>query len=414
MEMMDYAEEMNKSNSKFCVAWLPDGNSFLVRDPAEFTRSVIPKFFKQSKFQSFARKLYRWGFRQFTSKDVDGTSAPLDAVAFSAPCFKRDAKHELINMKSNPSSEKKRKTTGNDLQGRVCFISTKKNGSDNGDGSSTNGSPGRSKRQKTRESSISPVSDDSYLKEGKISAADANNEDNHQACASNYASINYSNMKPAATLTATSTTESNVSSVNAPNSTFNQNQAANQSANNSQPNAALQALLNKIVANNGYHLHQQQHQTNLNDQHVRHISQQFQQSQGKSHFQIVGSALNSTQTNILAHQAMSLNREALFRQVMASGGVKPSPQTAHAPVAAVPPATVNMTHNSQSNPNQVQQNMSLLANWLGQNMTAQVANNMSVQAALARAQVNNPAVSQNNQDLSSALVLLARYLSGQR
>mmetsp|Transcript_24684 Transcript_24684/g.47369 ORF Transcript_24684/g.47369 Transcript_24684/m.47369 type:complete len:497 (+) Transcript_24684:94-1584(+) len=119
MEMMDYCDEMNskraEDSDKFCVTWLPDGKSFLVRDPTEFARTIIPKFFKPSKFTSFARRLYRWGFRQFTSLDTDGTAPPLDAVAFSAPYFSRDAKHELIKMKNGGGrgSEKKTKMTGN-------------------------------------------------------------------------------------------------------------------------------------------------------------------------------------------------------------------------------------------------------------------------------------------------------------
>ncbi|KAL7460858.1 hypothetical protein ACHAXS_001294 [Conticribra weissflogii] len=115
MEMMEYCDEMNshtEGSVKFCVTWLPGGKSFLVRDPTEFARTIIPKFFKPSKFTSFARKLYRWGFRQFTSLDTDGTTPPLDAVAFSAPFFSRDAKHLLRKMKSGGRrSEKKPKMT---------------------------------------------------------------------------------------------------------------------------------------------------------------------------------------------------------------------------------------------------------------------------------------------------------------
>jgi HSF-type DNA-binding len=60
MKLMRYAE---KQGDDFCVAWMDDGKSFIIRKPDEFTRTVVPKFFKATKFSSFTRKLYRWGFR---------------------------------------------------------------------------------------------------------------------------------------------------------------------------------------------------------------------------------------------------------------------------------------------------------------------------------------------------------------
>lgn len=56
---MRYAEEQGDSEG-FCVAWLDDGKSFIIRKPDDFTRNVVPKFFKPTKFSSFTRKLYRW------------------------------------------------------------------------------------------------------------------------------------------------------------------------------------------------------------------------------------------------------------------------------------------------------------------------------------------------------------------
>ena len=38
------------------------GFSFAVIDPAAFTKKVLPTLFKTAKFDSFQRKLYRWGF----------------------------------------------------------------------------------------------------------------------------------------------------------------------------------------------------------------------------------------------------------------------------------------------------------------------------------------------------------------
>lgn len=37
------------------ACWSDDGETFVVKDPAKFERSIIPQFFKHSKFSSFVR-----------------------------------------------------------------------------------------------------------------------------------------------------------------------------------------------------------------------------------------------------------------------------------------------------------------------------------------------------------------------
>lgn len=62
MSMLDYAEDMKakcQDPDSFCMAWLPAGKSFIVRDPSACADTIIPLFFKQAKFSSFTRKLYR-------------------------------------------------------------------------------------------------------------------------------------------------------------------------------------------------------------------------------------------------------------------------------------------------------------------------------------------------------------------
>ena len=66
MSMLDYAEEMKRKcvekgedPEKCCLTWMPDGESFLVRDPTACAQNVFPMFFKMAKFTSITRKLYR-------------------------------------------------------------------------------------------------------------------------------------------------------------------------------------------------------------------------------------------------------------------------------------------------------------------------------------------------------------------
>ena len=56
MNLMKYVEEKNKVEKEFCISWLPEGKAFVIYNIKEFTNSVVPKFFKASKFCSFTRK----------------------------------------------------------------------------------------------------------------------------------------------------------------------------------------------------------------------------------------------------------------------------------------------------------------------------------------------------------------------
>ena len=93
MNLMKFAEAQNEEN--YCVTWLEDGKSFIIRNPDEFTRKVLPKFFKATKFSSFTRKLYRWGFRQ-----VNRGIGPDDPIIFGNEFFQRDAEELMTKMRS--------------------------------------------------------------------------------------------------------------------------------------------------------------------------------------------------------------------------------------------------------------------------------------------------------------------------
>jgi hypothetical protein len=93
MSLMQFAEKQNEE--EFCVAWLADGQSFVIRHPDEFTRKVLPKYFKATKFSSFTRKLYRWGFRQ-----VNRGIGPDDPIIFGNEFFQREKAELMAKMRS--------------------------------------------------------------------------------------------------------------------------------------------------------------------------------------------------------------------------------------------------------------------------------------------------------------------------
>mmetsp|Transcript_4202 Transcript_4202/g.10704 ORF Transcript_4202/g.10704 Transcript_4202/m.10704 type:complete len:526 (+) Transcript_4202:123-1700(+) len=55
------------------VQWLPDGSGFVIRDQRGFEQQVLPRYFDSPCFfQSFVRRLYRWGFKQL-DKSIAGS-----------------------------------------------------------------------------------------------------------------------------------------------------------------------------------------------------------------------------------------------------------------------------------------------------------------------------------------------------
>lgn len=95
MNLMKYVEDRNKTDKDFCISWLPEGKAFVIYNIKEFTNSVIPKFFKASKFCSFTRKLYRWGFRQ-----LNRGIGPDEPIIFGNEFFQRDDADLMVNMRS--------------------------------------------------------------------------------------------------------------------------------------------------------------------------------------------------------------------------------------------------------------------------------------------------------------------------
>lgn len=51
------------------VCWAPGGDSFVVKDMNEFTKSILPRMFKHSNFASFVRQLNKYDFHKVKNTD---------------------------------------------------------------------------------------------------------------------------------------------------------------------------------------------------------------------------------------------------------------------------------------------------------------------------------------------------------
>lgn len=46
------------------ISWLPSGHAFCILNQQSFIKHILPQFFREAKFESFARRLKRWGFKK--------------------------------------------------------------------------------------------------------------------------------------------------------------------------------------------------------------------------------------------------------------------------------------------------------------------------------------------------------------
>jgi len=83
------------------IHWLPHGRGFLISNKKRFAEEILPKYFKESKYTSFTRRLNRWNF-------VIQTHGRSKASYFH-PSFVRDGDHNaLLDMQPQPQTKKQK------------------------------------------------------------------------------------------------------------------------------------------------------------------------------------------------------------------------------------------------------------------------------------------------------------------
>lgn len=89
----------NESHSNI-ITWLPHGKAFVVLDKKKFTETVSPNYFKETKYESFTRKLNRWNFVRISKGPYAG--------AFEHEYFLRDDVPKCSKIRCQKKYERKK------------------------------------------------------------------------------------------------------------------------------------------------------------------------------------------------------------------------------------------------------------------------------------------------------------------
>jgi hypothetical protein len=92
-------EEMATVGDESIVSWQPHGKAFRVHLPDVFARTVMPRYFKQTKYKSFLRQLQLYGFHRIRKG--------MDAGAYFHSMFIRNKKSMSLQMSCQKIKGKK-------------------------------------------------------------------------------------------------------------------------------------------------------------------------------------------------------------------------------------------------------------------------------------------------------------------
>ncbi|CAO1624128.1 unnamed protein product [Parajaminaea phylloscopi] len=89
------------------ISWGPSGDVFSVANPAEFSRVVLPTWFKHANWQSFVRQLNMYGFHKVNHTFSGAPNEEVQIWEFKHASFRRGDVHLLADIKRKSSRHKR-------------------------------------------------------------------------------------------------------------------------------------------------------------------------------------------------------------------------------------------------------------------------------------------------------------------
>jgi hypothetical protein len=101
---------LSKPNYSSIISWNEAGTTVIIHDVDAFISTVMPVHFQHSQFDSFTRRMRRWGFRVANHRSPSSTSpeqGQSTAMEFSSENFLRDQPELCLLMKDERQAKRK-------------------------------------------------------------------------------------------------------------------------------------------------------------------------------------------------------------------------------------------------------------------------------------------------------------------
>lgn len=96
------------------ISWSENGKTVLVHDYSQFSKDILPQYFKHCNFNSFVRQLNLYGFRKVTKADQGSLlkAQAREPIEFWHPHFRRGHPEQLPDVQRRPVANKVAATAG--------------------------------------------------------------------------------------------------------------------------------------------------------------------------------------------------------------------------------------------------------------------------------------------------------------
>lgn len=101
------------------ISWSPSGDVFSVANPAEFSRLILPTWFKHANWQSFVRQLNMYGFHKVNHTFSGAPNEEVQVWEFKHPSFRRGEVQLLADIKRKSSRHKRTGSQSHSFSGSL-------------------------------------------------------------------------------------------------------------------------------------------------------------------------------------------------------------------------------------------------------------------------------------------------------